>query len=55
MDDSNIKRMKDILKDDSKIRKLLPYDIKDPWYTRDFETAYQDITKGINNLLENLK
>lgn len=36
---------------DGKIRRLLdfsdhPRDISDPWYTRDFQTAYDDIVEG---------
>ncbi len=30
-------------------------DIADPWYTRDFETAWNDISLGCNALLEFLK
>ena len=29
--------------------------IDDPWYTRDFETAYRQITKGCRALLDHLK
>jgi len=29
-------------------------DVSDPWYTRDFETAYRDIYKGCEALLEQL-
>ena len=27
-------------------------DIKDPWYTRDFDTAYKDIYDGVFGLLK---
>lgn len=32
---------------DDKIRMLLDRQIDDPWYTDDFETAYQDILEGM--------
>lgn len=31
-----------------------PRDISDPWYTRDFEKAYQDIENGCKGLLSKL-
>ncbi len=31
-----------------------PRDIADPWYTGDFEKAYQDIYEGCNALLEDI-
>ena len=53
MDESNIKGIKYILDDpDNKIIKLLDKDISDPWYTNDFITTYNDLEKGINNLLK---
>jgi len=41
---------------DGKIHLLLDYtsqkgEISDPWYTRDFERAYQDIVRGCKGLL----
>ena len=30
-------------------------EISDPWYTRNFERAYQDVVKGCTGLLEQLK
>ena len=43
-----------------KIFKLLDFtdnskDIADPWYTRDFEAAYQDILSGCQALLDTLR
>lgn len=45
---------------DDKIYRLLdfsesPRDISDPWYTGDFEKAYNDILEGCESLLEKLK
>lgn len=57
MEDSNIRNLLYIVgNDDSKkIRKLIPnYDIDDPWYTRNFEKAYNDIYNGCQKLLKEL-
>lgn len=59
MDTANIRNMKKILDDDKKIYKLLTFagrsdDVDDPWYTRDFRTAYEDIYSGCEGLLKNL-
>lgn len=45
---------------DDKIRLLLDYagehrNVADPWYTRDFVTAYNDIVKGCRALLSALR
>ena len=45
---------------DGKVFRLLdfsgePKDIADPWYTRDFSKAYQEISKGVNSFLEFLQ
>ena len=49
---------------DNKIYKLLDFscdekikgkDVLDPWYTRDFDKAYEDIEKGCIGLIEYLK
>lgn len=59
MDDSNILNLKRIFNqnDPKKIKKLLdftnnPRDIADPWYTRDFDKAYEDILEGCQCFLE---
>ncbi len=60
MDEENMYYLKRILGDDplGKIHYLMEYTdtpnakIEDPWYTRDFEKAYQDIYKGCIGLLE---
>lgn len=54
MDEKNMKNIKRVISNESKIKKLLSRDILDPWYTRDFEKAYQDIQEGIDKLLEEL-
>ena len=62
MDSENMYYMKRILGDDpeGKIHTLMEYTdspnelIDDPWYTRDFETAYRLIKKGCEALLEYL-
>ena len=45
---------------DGKIRLLLDYtdrkgDISDPWFTRDFDRAYNDILDGVTGFLKFLK
>lgn len=45
---------------DGKVHRLLdftprPRDVADPWYTRDFERAYNDIAEGCAALLEFLE
>lgn len=38
-----------------KIRRLLGNrDVSDPWWTRDFETTYTDIDKGLDSLLQEI-
>ncbi len=58
MDESNIRGIRRIVggDPDGKIRLLLEYagehrNVADPWYTNDFETAYNDIFKGCRALL----
>ena len=59
MDESNIYNIMRIISEDplNKVHRLLEYtsdnrDISDPWYTGDFERAYQDINEGLKALLE---
>ena len=61
MDDSNVRNAKRILgeKNGQKCKKLLSYagesgDVADPWYTRNFERAYEDIRRGLEGLLQSL-
>ena len=58
MDEANIRGIRRIAggDPDNKIRLLLDYagehrNVADPWYTRDFKTAYDDILKGCRALL----
>jgi len=58
MDNMNRVTMQHIFDGDpeDKLHLLLDYtdhprDIDDPWYTRDFETAWQDIIEGCQSLL----
>lgn len=59
MDSWNIRDVKRIVNQNSeeKIYRLMdfasnPKDIEDPWYTRDFDTAYKDIEEGCKCFLE---
>lgn len=61
MDSMNIRNMYRILGEDSenKICKLMDFtdkgeDVADPWYSRNFETAYRDIYDGCDGLLRSL-
>lgn len=52
MEERNVERMKVIFdgKDDKIIK--MKKSVSDPWWTGDFETAYNDILIGINDILE---
>lgn len=67
MDQENLYTLKYIIKDDpeKKVSLLLDHtteedkshhnrDIEDPWYTRDFDTAWEDITTGCDALFKKL-
>ena len=61
MDGRNKRLLSTIIPEDpdGKIHTLMSYtgqdaEIADPWYTGDFERAYQDILKGCSALLESL-
>lgn len=61
MDTANIRNMNRIFGGDSdgKIYKLLTFagrgdDVSDPWYNRDFGTAYRDIEEGCRDLFTEL-
>jgi protein-tyrosine phosphatase len=59
MEEYNIRNMMRILKSDpeGKVHRLLdftdnPRDIADPWYSRNFDLAYEEILEGCKVLLE---
>lgn len=59
MDDANVADALKILGDDpeKKVKKLLSYtesdrNVADPWYTKKFETAYNDILEGCRAMFE---
>lgn len=61
MDKDNIKELKYIVGSDSKnkIKRLLDYtknprDIKDPWYTGNFDETYDDVVEGCEAFLKYL-
>ena len=58
MDQYNLRNLLRFFGGDSenKIRLLLdftsdPGDVADPWYTRDFDATYRDVTRGIDGFL----
>lgn len=62
MDEYNIRNMNRICGGDPerKIHKLLDFtarrgDVADPWYTRDFDATWRDVTEGCQCLMESLK
>lgn len=62
MDETNIRDIHAFVADRSSVRveKLLSFagearDIADPWYTGDFEQTYQDVMKGCQALLMEMK
>ena len=61
MDAENLWGIRRIIRDDpeNKIHMLLEYtgedrDVADPWYTGDFDTTYDDVSRGCRALLETL-
>ena len=57
MDGSNVSNVNRMLGKSDKTRKLMsftarPGDVSDPWYTGNFETAFNDIYEGCEGLLE---
>ncbi len=59
MDEYNIRNMRRILANasDDRIKKLMdftekPRDVSDPWYTRNFDLAYNDIFEGCKEFLD---
>ena len=52
MEERNLERAIQILGGDPyhKVKLLLDRDISDPWYTRDFHKAYDDILEGIKKV-----
>lgn len=61
MDGANMRNMTRLFANDPqrKLRKLMSYagkdrDVADPWYSDDFETAYNDIYEGCSALLDAL-
>ncbi len=56
MDHNNLRNLKYIIRSDpfGKVRLLLPRDVADPWYTRDFEATWDDVTEGCAELYSEL-
>ena len=53
MDESNRRFLERLLpRDEEKIRKLLPRDVADPWYTGEFGKTYADLLEGCGRILE---
>ncbi|MBR3943056.1 MAG: low molecular weight phosphotyrosine protein phosphatase [Clostridia bacterium] len=61
MDSANIRNMLRIFKSDpaNKVYRLLDFtddvrDIRDPWYTGNFDETFEDVSKGIDGLLQEI-
>lgn len=56
MDDNNIRNTLRIFGNDidKKVIKLNELDVRDPWYTGNFIETYNDINKGLDNLLNKI-
>lgn len=62
MDNANIRNMNRIFGGDpqGKIKRLMDFterggEVSDPWYSRNFDSAYRDIYEGCASLFEHLK
>lgn len=62
MDSANLRNMRRICggDQDGKMHLLMEYtgrpgDVADPWYTGDFETAWQDVLAGCSGLLDQMR
>ena len=61
MDSNNLRNLFSIIGSDTdkKVFKLLDFadggDIRDPWYTGNFDETYDDISKGLKGLIKHLK
>jgi protein-tyrosine phosphatase len=53
MDDSNVRNTINIFKNDNfnKVFKLNKENVKDPWYTGNFNETYNDLNEGIDKIL----
>ncbi len=53
MDSSNVRNLKKIFNGDkdNKVKLFLDRDIKDPWYTGNFDETYEDILEAISKKL----
>ena len=52
LDRSNLAALRRRFGNSPKFRMLLDRDVDDPWYTDDFQSAYDDILKGCTELLD---
>ena len=54
MDDSNVRNAINIFKKDelNKVIKLNKDNVKDPWYTGNFNETFDDLNIGINRIIE---
>lgn len=54
MYDNNMLEINYIFENTDKVSKLSEHDVLDPWYTRNFEEAYEDISNGIDKFIKTI-
>jgi protein-tyrosine phosphatase len=54
-DYNNLRNITRMFGESNKVSLLSDNEIDDPWYTRDFETCYSDILRGILNIIKEIK
>ena len=54
MDSSNARYLRRLFPDHSGFLPFLPYDVADPWYSRDFSQTWTDIETGCSRIMEEL-
>ena len=54
MDENNMRNIKYIFSDTDKVFKLLDKDVRDPWYTGNFDETYEDICVGVDKIISRL-
>lgn len=54
MDKTNVEDLKNIFNGDKleKVKLLLDRDIRDPWYTGNFDETYEDVKKGVEKIIK---
>lgn len=54
MEESHVRKARQVLGEKANIKRLLDHDIEDPWYSDDFEKAFQEIDSGCEKLIKEI-